>query len=166
MSLILRLAPLMLLLGSGSALAAGKHVHGEVMVNLAVEANTLVLEWQAPAVDVLGFERRPNNDAQRQAVAAADAWFGSGRNMLGVPPAAACRLQNVEYEPPKLGSGHADYRARYTFGCAAPQALVYAELWLLNRLQSVERAQVTLLTPALQTQLTLTGTSSRRVELR
>lgn len=167
---IIPVAALLLALCASSvapvAAAAGKHVHGEALVNIAVEGELLVLEVQAPAVDVLGFERRPTTDAQREAVTQAEAWFASGRRMLGVPPSAACRLQTVDFQGPKLGSGHADYRARYTFRCAAPAALVYAELWLLEGLRSIERVQVNLLTATTQTQLTLNANSNRRIVLR
>lgn len=161
-----QLAMLVLATCAGSALAGEKHVHGEVVVNLALDAQTMLLEVQAPAIDILGFERRPKDDAQRQAQAQANAWFGSGRAMLGVPPSAACRLQKVDFEPPKLGTGHADYRGRYMFRCEVPQALSYVELWLLDRLQASEKIEVNLITPAGTRQMELTPRSARRIELR
>lgn len=166
MNITRRLAVLVLTLCSGPVLAGDKHVHGEVIVNLAIDAQTMLFEVQAPAIDILGFERRPKDDAQRRAEAEANAWFGSGRNMLGVPPSAGCRLQKVDFQPPKLGTGHADYRARYTFRCEAPQALAYVELWLLDRLQSSEKIEVNLITPTETRQMELTPQSARRIELR
>ena len=139
----------------------GKHVHGEVTLNLALEGGTLIAEVESPAAQVLGFEKSPRDEAERRAVAAAEAWFRSGSGMLGVPTAAGCRLTAVEFKPPKLGGGHADYRGRYTFSCATPAALAWVEPWLLRRLQGVEKLEVNLITPGVQRQEVLGGTSQR-----
>ena len=145
--------------------AHGKHVHGEVTVNIALEGRTLALEIDAPAAQTLGFEKSPRDDRERAAVKAVDDWFRSGRNMLGVPPAAGCRLTKSEFTPPKLGDGHADYRGSYLFDCAAPQALAWIEVWALRRMQGLEKAEVNLVTPAGQRQETLRG-GAVRVTLR
>ena len=145
--------------------AHGKHVHGEVTVNIALEGRTLALEIDAPAAQTLGFEKSPRDDRERAAVKAVDDWFRSGRNMLGVPPAAGCRLTKAEFTPPKLGGGHADYRGSYLFDCAAPEALAWVEIWALRRMQGLEKAEVNLVTPAGQRQETLRG-GAVRVTLR
>jgi hypothetical protein len=85
--------------------------------------------------------------------------------MLGVPPAAGCRLTKSEFTPPKLGDGHADYRGSYLFDCAAPEALAWVEIWALRRMQGLEKAEVNLVTPAGQRQETLRG-GAVRVTLR
>lgn len=151
--------------GADGMHAHGKHVHGEVTVNIALEGRTLALEIDAPAAQTLGFEKSPRDDRERAAVKAVDDWFRSGRNMLGVPPAAGCRLTKADFTPPKLGGGHADYRATYLFDCAAPQALAWIEVWALRRMQGLEKAAVNLVTPAGQRQETLRG-GAVRVALR
>lgn len=143
----------------------GKHVHGEVTVNIALDGRTLALEIDAPAAQALGFEKSPRDDRERAAVKAVDDWFRSGRNMLGVPRAAGCRLVKAEFTPPKLGGGHADYRGTYLFDCSAPQALAWIEVWALRRMQGLEKAEVNLLTPTGQRQETL-GSGAVRVALR
>ncbi|MFM7627324.1 MAG: DUF2796 domain-containing protein [Gammaproteobacteria bacterium] len=154
------IALLVLSVAGGSASADelhdhGKHVHGEVTVNIAVDGRALALEIDAPAAQALGFEKSPRDDRERAAVKAVDDWFRSGRNMLGVPPAAGCRLTKTEFTPPKLGSGHADYRGRYLFDCAAPQALAWVEVWALRRMQGLEETEVNLITSSGQRQETL-----------
>ncbi len=151
--------------GADGMHAHGKHVHGEVTVNIALEGRTLALEIDAPAAQTLGFEKSPRDDRERAAVKAVDDWFRSGRNMLGVPPAAGCRLTKADFTPPKLGGGHADYRGTYLFDCAAPQALASIEVWALRRMQGLEKAEVNLVTPAGQRQETLRG-GAVRVTLR
>ena len=41
----------------------GAHVHGKVVVNLALEGNTLRVELDAPAINVVGFEHAPRTEA-------------------------------------------------------------------------------------------------------
>lgn len=143
------------------SLEKGKHVHGEVTVNIALDGELLTVELDAPAINVIGFEKSPRSDAERQKVAAVDAWLASGRDIAAVPRNAACRLQGADYTPPKLGTGHADYRARYTFRCRNATALEWVELWALRRLTGVERAAANVITPTVQRQQELTGGTLR-----
>ncbi|MFM7397236.1 MAG: DUF2796 domain-containing protein [Gammaproteobacteria bacterium] len=141
------------------------HEHGAVTFNVAIDGNLLSVEFEAPAINVLGFEKSPRTDAERQAVAAADAWLSAGRDIAGVPRAAGCRLQSVTYEAPTLGSGHADYRPRYAFRCDNPVALEWVELWALRRLKNVESAEVNVISATVQRQETL-APGSLRVSLK
>jgi hypothetical protein len=168
------------------------HLHGKVVVNLALEGDTLSAELDAPAINVIGFERAPRSADEKREVAAVDRWLGSGVGVLGVPAAARCERRDVRYTPPKLGGeahdhehghehdhehehdadggegdgeAHADYVARFTYRCANPAALAWADLWLVRRLKGVAEVEVNLVTPQVQTQRTL-GADALRVELR
>lgn len=143
------------------SLEKGKHVHGAVTFNLALEGQILSVELDAPALNVVGFEKAPRSDAERRATREVDAWLASGREFLAVPKTAACQLQNVEYTPPKLGGSHADYRPRYTFRCSNPAALEWVELWALRKLKDVEKSEINLVTASLQRQQELERGSLR-----
>lgn len=165
----------------------GAHLHGKVVVNLALEGGTLSAELDAPAINVVGFERAPRSDAERRGAAAVDRWLASGVGMLGVPATARCERARVDYTPPRPGSDasaqahdheheheheheadddmHSDYLARFTYNCANPAALAWVDLWLLRRLKNVAEIEVNLVTPQLQTQRTL-GADAARIELR
>jgi len=152
---------LTLVIPSVEASGKDKHVHGAVTFNVAVEGNVLSLEIDAPAINVLGFEKAARNDGERQAVASVDAWLSAGRDIAGVPRAAGCRLQSVSYEAPELGRGHADYRPRYVFRCDNPAALEWVELWALRRLKDVEKAEVNVIGATMQRQESLAPGSLR-----
>jgi hypothetical protein len=161
------------------------HLHGKVVVNVALEGKVLSVELDAPAINVIGFEHAPRTDAQKREVAAVDRWLASGVGVVGVSKAAGCVRQQVDYTPPKFdgddhdhdpdhdhdaaGKGedetHADYRARFTYTCANPAALPWADLWLVRRLKNVAEIEVNLVTPQAQTQRTL-GADATRIELR
>ena len=145
----------------GETLEKGKHVHGEVTFNVALDGEALTVELDAPAINVVGFEKTPRTDAERKAVATVDAWLAGGSEIAAVPRNAGCRLQSVDYTPPKLGSGHADYRARYAFRCTNPGALEWVELWALRKLEGIERAEANVITSTVQRQQDLTGGNLR-----
>ena len=136
-------------------LSQRKHVHGAVTVNIALEGPTLSVELEAPADNVVGFEKSPRTEAERKAIADANAWLASGRDITWVPGNAGCRLLSVDFVPPKFGSGHADYRARIAYRCANPSALDWVELRALNRLRELEQVEVNLLTATVQRQTEL-----------
>jgi hypothetical protein len=179
---------------AGSFEQRGVHEHGRVTVNLVVEGATLSLELDAPAINVIGFERAPRNAAEQRRVADVDAWLRSGAGMLAVPTAAQCTRASVSYQPPKPASSaktaksakqaqhdhdhdhdhdhaqhddhdHADYQARYSYNCRNAAALQWADLTLIARLVDVEAVEVNLVTPSGQSQRRLTATD-RRVPLR
>lgn len=138
-------------------LSQRKHVHGAVTVNIALEGQTLSVELEAPADNVVGFEKSPRTEPERKAVADANAWFASGRDITWVPGNAGCRLLSIDFTPPTFGSGHADYHARVAYRCTNPAALEWVELRALNRLRELERVEVNLLTATMQRQTELTA---------
>jgi hypothetical protein len=142
----------------------GKHVHGIVTLNLALEGGLLSAQLETPALHVLGFENAPNTPEQKSASTAADSWLQSGKNILAVPRNAGCRLERVDYKAPKLGPGHADYRARFDFRCSNPAALGWTDFSALDKLKDVEKVEVNLITASAQRQITLQG-GARRITL-
>ena len=141
-----------------------KHVHGIVTLNLALDGNLLSAQLETPALHVLGFENAPKTPEQKSASTAADSWLQSGKNILAVPRNAGCRLERVDYKAPKLGPGHADYRARFDFRCSNPAALGWTDFSALDKLKDVEKVEVNLITASAQRQITLQG-GARRITL-
>lgn len=159
----------------------GSHEHGAVVVNVAVEGTTLSVAIESPAINIVGFERAPRDAAEKARVAAADRWLASGAGIVGVPAAAGCSRTSVEYRPPKLGDGgahdhdhehgakgepaeeeaHADYDARFVYTCTNPGALAWLDLWLAQRLLSVESIEVNLVVPGGQSQRRLAAGQTR-----
>ncbi|MCF7994732.1 MAG: DUF2796 domain-containing protein, partial [Chromatiaceae bacterium] len=45
----------------------GAHVHGVGQLNVAVDGSALLVELISPAMDLVGFEHAPRNEAQRTA---------------------------------------------------------------------------------------------------
>ncbi len=164
----------------------GVHQHGKITLNLAVEGSDLAVELESPAVHVIGFERAPRTADEQAGVDAAAKWLRAGAGIVGVPASAGCVLRSAEVTLPDFGKpagkdhghdhghdhdhahdhdhdhgAHADYRARYRFTCRNPAALAWVEPWLLRRLRDVELAQVNVISPSGQQQLTAREAATR-----
>jgi hypothetical protein len=165
---------------SGEFAQKAKHEHGKVTFNLALEDGVLVAELEAPAINVVGFERAPRSDQEKATVARAEAWLKSGRELLGVPAAAGCRHESTRLEPPDWAAakdhdhdhdhdhadeGHADYRASLTFRCARPADLAWVEVWALRRLLEVSEVTLNVVTASVQKSVT-TARADERIALR
>jgi hypothetical protein len=156
------------------------HEHGKVTLNVAIDASTFVVELDAPAVNVVGFEHAPRTPEERAAAQQASQFIQAGRGLLGLPPAAACRLSRTEFtephwEPPAAAGAdehgtdsgseeHADYEARFTYHCGHPEALSWFEPWLLAKLLNVTEARINLITPNGQHSESVTD-SRKRISL-
>jgi hypothetical protein len=145
----------------GDSLEQGKHVHGEVTINVALEGNSLAVEMNSPGLHVLGFERAARSPEEQRVVSEANTWLRSGAGIIGVPTTALCRLQSVTYTPPANTVKHPDYRAGYLYRCDQPTALAWVELWALRRLKGVEKVEFNLLSGSVQKQLDLGGNPGR-----
>jgi hypothetical protein len=143
------------------------HEHGKVIMNAAVDGPGFLLELDAPAVNVVGFEHPPATARERAAVRGIAAYLRAGHGLIGVPPAADCHFISTDLTEPKWEATaqpavahpedqharapheeHADYEARFTYRCAHAELLSWFEPWLLRKLLHVTEARINLITPA------------------
>lgn len=153
-------------LGGLQAAAQGKHEHGAVRLDVALEATRLTVELEAPLDSLLGFEHRPRTDAQRKAATALLARMKDANAVVRLPAAAQCSLvrSSVESEAlaatpaPAAGANanaqanagskakagedeHADLDATYEFNCLQPTMLRALEITLFASFKRVERVE-------------------------
>jgi hypothetical protein len=164
------------------------HEHGKVTLNLAVDGRALVLELDAPAANVVGFEHAPRTSSERAAVTNAEAWIRAGKDVLAMSQGAECRYTSTDFTPPQWeagndpdqdpdedhdhgGSGHegerhelhADYEARFNYECARPEKLAWVEPRLLDKLLNIVEARVNVLGPTGQRSEAVKSARSRIV---
>jgi len=166
-----------------------KHVHGQVTLNLALENDVLSVEMEAPAINVVGFERAPRDAAEQKVVRDAAAWLSAGRALLGVPAAAGCRRVEASVEAPNWSDAkgkdagkhdhdhdhdhehgdeehaHADYLATASYKCSNPAALAWVEVWALRQLRDVTEVTVNVVTNDVQKSVR-TARADERIALR
>jgi hypothetical protein len=81
------------------------HVHGHVELNIAQDANLLMLELSAPGADVVGFEHAPETQAQHDALAKALAILNQPEQLLLISGDAQCQISDTHIEH-SLGGEH------------------------------------------------------------
>ncbi|MBA3597692.1 MAG: DUF2796 domain-containing protein [Methylibium sp.] len=153
------------LVASCAVLAQGSaHVHGLVNLDVAVEAQTLTVDLEAPLDSLLGFEHRPRTPAQRKAADDAMKRMNDGASLVRPAAAAQCTLAKTTIEAEALQSTapagakdaeHADLDATFVFTCAQPDKLASIELGLFDAFQRIKRIEVQVAGPQGQSKQTL-----------
>lgn len=136
------------------------HEHGKITLNLVVDRDTLVVELDAPAANVIGFEHEPRNDTERNSVLSAAAWIRRGDDLFRTPEEAGCRFVRTEFQDPvwerahsedaqgdEYHEHHTDYEARFLYRCTDPRRLSWIEPAMLAKLPNVREAQINIVGP-------------------
>ncbi|BAN46399.1 DUF2796 domain-containing protein [Metapseudomonas resinovorans] len=136
------------------------HEHGVARLNVALDGQTLELELQSPAMNLVGFEHEAKSDADKAKVAAARAELEQPLALFALPEAAGCKVASRELESPLFGDDdehakghdhdhdHSDVHASYRLDCATPEALKALDLAeLFKRFPTTEKIQVQLIGP-------------------
>ena len=119
----------------------GAHEHGVGSLDVALDGQTLELDLDGPAMNLVGFEHIATTDADKAKVAAAQAQLGNPLVLFSLPKAAdgsveAQDLQSPLFEAaPEEAAGvakgehhHSDIEAHYAFTCSKPEALKTLDL--------------------------------------
>ncbi|GIZ51946.1 DUF2796 domain-containing protein [Noviherbaspirillum aridicola] len=150
-----------MLLAAGGVHAAGGHQHGLATLSVAVEGKALELEFESPLENLVGFERAPRTDKERQALQTLKERFAQPQALFVTPPEAGCRAAPAEVELPQGGGEHADLHAVVRFECATPAALRSLDVRLFDAYPRLKKVKAQLAAPGRQTGVLLTGRKSR-----
>ncbi len=95
----------------GTALAQGPtaHEHGVAYLNLALDGEQLLLEFHAPAADLLGFEHAPRNAHEQSLTTALSTRLQQGSWLLTLPDEAHCRQTVGNVVTGHATEGHDDH---------------------------------------------------------
>ena len=144
----------------------GAHEHGVGRLNAALDGQTLELELESPAMNLVGFEHAATSDADKAKVAAVRTKLENPLVLFNLPKAAGCKVATQELESPLFGDkpdadddhdeavkdghehhhDHSEIHARYQFSCAAPGALKTLDLSnIFNTFPATQKIQVQLI---------------------
>ena len=158
----------------------GAHEHGVGRLNAALDGQTLELELESPAMNLVGFEHAASNPADKAKVAAVRAQLEQPLALFGLPKAANCVLSEQELESPLFGEkpedhvahdhdakdadehhhDHSEIHAHYQFTCAQPDALKTLDLEpLFKTFPATQKIQLQLIGPNGQKGLEVTPQS-------
>ena len=147
----------------------GAHEHGVGRLNAALDGQTLELELDSPAMNLVGFEHAANTPADKVKVAAVRAQLEQPLVLFSLPQAANCVLSQQELNSPLFGDkpdadddhdeadkdghehhhDHSEIHAHYQLSCSAPGALKTLDLAnIFNTFPATQKIQVQLISPS------------------
>lgn len=142
------------------------HEHGVAKLNVVLDGNTLELELDSPAMNLVGFEHAASTDADKAKVAAARQQLEQPLKLFGLAQAAGCKDEAQELQSPLFGDAahadddgdahehehghqHADVNAHYQFTCATPAKLTQLDLGpLFKTFPQTQKINVQLIGPS------------------
>lgn len=140
------------------------HTHGQMTLDLAVDAGTISVAIRTPLDNLVGFERAPKTDAERARVDAALAQLRAADQLFVVDPRGECKLRDVTLDAAVLGLGqsqagqphshahehahehdhdseHAELGANIVFACAKADAARFLDVKLFARFKRLNTIQ-------------------------
>ena len=143
------------------------HEHGVGRLNAALDGQTLELELESPAMNLVGFEHAATSDADKAKIAAVRAQLEKPLALFNLPTAAGCVVASQELESPLFGGkpdadddhdedakdehhhDHSEIHAHYHFTCATPGALKTLDLAnIFNTFPATQKIQLQLIGPS------------------
>ena len=141
------------------------HVHGHAKLFVVLEGKVLELLFESPAINLLGFEHKPESDQQSAKFEQVLSELNQPRGLFSVSEQAGCELSEkqieVPYQDKDAGEGHADYRAQYRFECQNPDELQNIPVQLLKRFPLTESIEVQSISSSGQKAYGLTSANSQ-----
>ena len=165
------------------------HVHGVSRLNIAIEGNTVDMEFLSPGANIVGFEHKAESADDKALVAHATAVLHDGEELFAFPSGAECRLQAAEVESALIGEDHGEddqhethenedhvdehtdehaedaehneFHVRYHFQCGQPERLEYIDVKLFEHFPGTNELEVQTISPNGQSAHELTPASSR-----
>jgi len=121
------------------------HVHGEAEITLILQDDELAINFESPAVNLVGFEHQPENDQQRKVLDTAlvdlrnpISWLQfDGSNCDLVSATVKTSLDSTHEQ-----KGHAEFSAEYLFQCRQANNLNSLLVTLQSNYPSVEHINV------------------------
>jgi hypothetical protein len=164
----------------------GAHEHGVARLNAALDGQTLELELDSPAMNLVGFEHVASSAADKAKVAAAREQLETPVALFNLPKAAGCKVSSQELNSPLFGDkpeadhdddddatdgkgaaahehhhDHSEIHAHYQFTCATPTALGNLDLTqVFKTFPATQKIQVQLIGPSGQQGVDATATAA------
>lgn len=141
------------------------HEHGFGKLDIALEGDSLHIELDSPAVNIIGFEHAPGTAEEHETLEKALARLEQGETLFVISGDAGCRLSEADVETSLTENGghadehsdehhdkhhgehhddsaHADITASWHFTCSSPGAMDLLEVKLFEAFPGTERLLV------------------------
>ena len=141
------------------------HVHGEASLNLVLDDQSLFIEFESPAYNLVGFEHEPKDQMQQKEVRDTLSILSRPRKVFGFSVQTACRVESVSVTSTMAGVGkntvgyeeehhdhsngdstskesHSEFTANYLMTCSEPEKLRTIEFKLFKEFFGLKSVQV------------------------
>ena len=81
------------------------HVHGKASLNLVLDGQSLFIEFESPAYNLVGFEHEPKDQIQQKEVQDTLSLLSKPRKVFGFSAQAACLVESVSVTTTMAGVG-------------------------------------------------------------
>ncbi len=161
-------------LATPAAFAAPAHQHGVASLDVVVEPGRVTLDLDTPLDNLVGFERSPRTDAERERASDAVKKLRAADALFRIDSGAGCKLEKAALNAPVLGLNgmgsdkdvHADLQGHFEFLCKAGGKAGFVEVGLFDAFPALKRIELQVVTPRGQLKATLLRPSSRVMLLR
>ncbi|GGY57490.1 hypothetical protein GCM10011297_32660 [Bacterioplanes sanyensis] len=140
----------------GNSQRHNAHEHGIARLNLVMHDDTLMLELQSPAANIVGFEHAPQTAEQKQQLAQAQQQLALLPTLLKSPH--RCQLHHADVRTPGMSpqpddhhhhgdsstaEGHGEFHADYVLSCEAIELLTFNLMAMFPAIQQLEVQWIT-----------------------
>ncbi|MEM7562394.1 MAG: DUF2796 domain-containing protein [Pseudomonadota bacterium] len=85
------------------------HVHGIAVLNLVIDQNKLLIEFESPADNIVGFEHKAESDREKAKIKAALKTLEMPKSLIALPASAGCLLDESEVELHAENNDHGEH---------------------------------------------------------
>lgn len=127
------------------------HTHGAAELNIVIENDTVLIEFESPAVNLIGFEHKPRTDSQQLELLNALALLNDV-DIIASFEKGECRATETYIRGPfdddQEGSEHgeqeehSEFHATYTLSCQNASAIDSVRTQLFDRFPGFEAVRV------------------------
>jgi len=120
------------------------HEHGVAELDIVLEDGQVQIELRSPAMNIVGFEHRPENKKQRQAVKGSMQKLRHSK-LFDFIGDKQCKAQDIHVETSlndERSDGHADFEAAYRFTCRNTDYITGVETQLFEAFPGIEHLRV------------------------
>lgn len=144
----------------------GAHEHGVGRLDVVLEGKTLEMQFESPAMNIVGFEHVATSDEDKAKVAKAREQLLKPNTLFSIAEAAHCSARSVKLESPLFGDKdddhdhdeaakageheheHSEIHGKYIFTCDAPAILKKLDLsQIFKTFPATKKLQVQLISP-------------------
>lgn len=160
-----------ILLTSTAAVAEEKrdldsHEHGVAQLNVAVEGKTVVMEFEAPGADIVGFEHPASSAEDKGKISAAISALEDLNKLVSFPAGANCAITEIKAElhsesehseeeghdehhaeaEQSEDEGHTEFHAEYALNCENIQKIDEMTFPYFDTFKNAEEIEVQIVT--------------------